>query len=199
MAIAAVIWILRRIDDRSGDVEGALQVRLDYWHAGLLWFVLLVIAQELAWVGSQVGDAHGVWSVVPWGLVPALGLVAVCALASGTRWPIGAHRRGYLVLGSTLVVGVLILWLLVANFLGDGNPAPLPYVPIANPLELTQAVAFVAMGTWVVHIRREAPEVLAALPAHAVPLVFAALIFYYDQLDRAADHPLLVRCPVHPE
>jgi protein-S-isoprenylcysteine O-methyltransferase Ste14 len=33
VAIAAVIWILRRIDDPSGDVEGALQVRLDYWHA----------------------------------------------------------------------------------------------------------------------------------------------------------------------
>jgi uncharacterized membrane protein len=51
-------------------------------------------------------------------------------------------------------------------------------VPIANPLELTQAVAFAAMGNWVVHVRREAPEVLAALPAPAVPLVFAALIFY---------------------
>jgi uncharacterized membrane protein len=178
VAIGVAVWILRRIDNGNYEMEDGLPVRLDYWHAGLLWLVVLVIAQELAWAGSQVGDAHGVWSIVPWGLIPALGVVAVCALASGTRWPIGAHRRAYLVLGSAPVVGVLILWLVVANFLGDGNPAPLPYVPIANPLELTQAVALVAMATWVVHVRREAPDLPAALPPNAIPLAFACLVFY---------------------
>jgi len=178
VAIVAIGWMLRRFDRTDDDVEGALVVQVDFWHAGLLWLFLLLTAHELAWTGGQVGYADGAWAVVPWGLVPALGLVAVCAQASATRWPIGAHRRGYLVLGSIPIVAVLILWSVVANLLVDGNPAPLPYVPVANPLDLTQAVVLVAIATWVLNARRVAPDVLRALPANTIPAAFAALVFY---------------------
>lgn len=171
----------KRFDRHEEDVDGVLVVRLDFWHAGLLWLVLLLAAQELAWVGGQIGYADGAWAVVPWGLVPALGLAAVCALAPGASWPVGAHRMAYLAVGGAPVAVVLVLWSLVANVFGDGNPAPLPYVPLVNPLDLTQAVVLVALGTWV-HVRRDAPAILAALPANAIPVLFTGLVFYWINL-----------------
>jgi hypothetical protein len=160
-----MVWMLRRFDDRDDDVEGVLVVPLDFWHAGLLWLILILIAHELAWVGGQIGYADGAWAVVPWGLVPALGLYAVSVFASGAKWPFNARQRAYLVLGSIPVVGVLILWSVFANIVGDGNPA-LPYLPIVNPLDLTQAMVLVAMATWIG--TSGAFEVLAALPANTI-------------------------------
>jgi uncharacterized membrane protein len=180
--VAAIVWMLRRFDHRDDDVEGALVVPLDFWHAGLLWLILFLVAHELAWVGGQIGYADGAWAVVPWGIVPALGLYAVSVLASSGKWPFNAHQRAYLVLGSIPVVAVLILWSVFANVVGDGNPAPLPYLPIVNPLDITQAMVLVAMATWIVHVRRDAPEVLAALPANTIPVIFAALVFYWINL-----------------
>jgi uncharacterized membrane protein len=182
IAIAAVVWMLRRFDRTEDDVDGALVTRLDFWHAGLLWLGLLVVAQELAWVGGQIGYGNGAWAVVPWGLVPALGLAAVCALAGGASWPIGAHRDAYTVIGGVPITVFLILWSLLANVAGDGDPTPLPYLPILNPLDLTQCVVFVALGTWLVHIRRDAPQVLAALPARTATVILTALVFYWINL-----------------
>ena len=80
------------------------------------------------------------------------------------------------------MVVVLILWTVLANVVGDGNPAPLPYVPILNPLDLAQAMVFVALGTWIVHMRRDAPEVLSVIPPNVIPVIFVALAFYWINL-----------------
>ncbi len=182
VAIGAVVWMLRRFDRSEEDVDGVLVTRLDFWHAGLLWLVLLVVAQELAWVGRQIGYGDGAWAVVPWGLVPALGVALVCALATGTSWPIGAHRDAYAVLGGVPIAAFLVLWTVIANVAGDGDPSPLPYLPILNPLDLTQCVVFVALVTWFVHVRREAPELLRSLPANAATVIVTALAFYWINL-----------------
>ncbi len=116
---------------------------------------------------------------MPWGLVPALGLVAVGALASGTRWPVGAHRRAYVVLGGAPVAVLLALWSFAANVHGDGDPAPLPYILLVNPLDLTQATVFVALADWALRARRQDPGVFDALPHGAIAAVFAALVFLW--------------------
>ena len=84
----------------TSDAAARDAVRSSRWHAGLFWLVLLLVAHELAWVGGRI-DATGMacGRVVPWGLVPALGLGASASSRTGRRWPIGAHRRGYLVAG----------------------------------------------------------------------------------------------------
>jgi uncharacterized membrane protein len=111
--------------------------------------------------------------------VPAAGLGFACTLAAESSWPIGVHRRGYVVVGGTVVMAVLILWTLAANVAGDGDPAPLPYLPIANPLDITQAIVFVAAATWIMHIRKDPPAFLSQLPAHAIAVLAAALVFYW--------------------
>jgi uncharacterized membrane protein len=42
----------------------------------------------------------------------------------------------------------LWLWVLYINFAGDGNPAPLPYLPLLNPLDLAVALIAVVFVAW---------------------------------------------------
>jgi len=179
VAVAAVAGLLRWFDRQRAAADAGPTPSFELLHAGFLWLVLLLIAHELAWVGSRIEPGHGVWTAVPWGLVPALGLGIVSEFARGSSWPIGAHRRGYFVVGAMLVAALLALWSIAANVHGSGDPAPLPYLPLINPLDLTQAAILLALTTWVVHVRRSEPGVFAALPREAVIVLLCALAFLW--------------------
>ncbi len=179
LAVAVVVALLHRFERHAATAADLRGLSLEPWHAGLFWLVLLLCGHELAWAGERIAYGHGVWSAVPWGLVPALGLAVVCVFASGPRWPLGAHRRGYLVLGGVPVAVVLVLWSLAASVHGDGDPAPLPYFPLANPLDVTQAIVLMAVALWTLRARREDPALSDMLPRGAVAAVLAALVFVW--------------------
>ena len=179
LAVGVVVALLHRFERHAATAADLRGLSLEPWHAGLFWLVLLLCGHELAWAGERIAYGHGVWSAVPWGLVPALGLAVVCVFASGPRWPLGAHRRGYLVLGGVPVAVVLVLWSLAASVHGDGDPAPLPYFPLANPLDVTQAIVLMAVALWTLRARREDPALSDMLPRGAVAAVLAALVFVW--------------------
>ncbi len=179
LAVAAVVTLLRWFDRQATTDAPGIALSLEPWHAGLFWLVTLIIAHEISWVGSRIAYGHGVWSMAPWAVVPALGIAAVSLLAFRTFWPMAAHPRGYLVLGAIPVVVLLALWSLAANVHGDGDPAPLTYLPLFNPLDLTQAIVFLACATWIVRVRREDPGIFDALPKGTIAVVFCALVFLW--------------------
>src|SRR6266550_1012680 len=177
LALIVVIALLRRFD-RAAPIAGALNVPIGLWHAGTLWLLLLVAAHELAWSGRAVGDGNGIWTLAPWGLLPALGLLAVGRWAEASFWPIAVHRRAYLLIAATPLAVALALWALRANFGGDGDPLPLPYIPLFNPLDLTQALGFTAAVLWLAALRRFDDALLPkAQPVAGVALT--ALLFIW--------------------
>ncbi len=178
-AVAAVIGLLRRFD-RQGEADDIhATASIELLHALLLWLVLLVVAHELSWAGSRIVPGHGVWSAVPWGLVPALGLGLVCEFAPGSGWPLGAHRRGYLVLGAVPVAALLAAWSIAASVHASGDPSPLPFVPFFNPLDLTQAAVLLALTTWAVRARRLDPQFFNGVPPGAIAGLLCALAFLW--------------------
>jgi uncharacterized membrane protein len=50
-------------------------------------------------------------------------------------------------------------------------------VPLANPLDLAQALALGAVALWLLRVRRAAPALLAALPSSAVAGILAVVVF----------------------
>ena len=179
LAVVAAVGLLRWFDlQRTADDPRRTTI-YELLHAGLFWLVLILIADELSWLGSRIEYSHGVWSAVPWGLVPALGLGIVSELVSGTRWPIGVHRRGYFVLGAVPVAALLVVWSIAANVHGSGNPSPLPYLPLLNPMDLTQAALLLALATWSVRARRMFPQTFDELPRNADVVVLCALVFLW--------------------
>ncbi|MFA7537178.1 MAG: DUF2339 domain-containing protein [Desulfuromonadales bacterium] len=124
-------------------------------HAAVLWLATAVLTVESAWCIDRLVDGAGVWPLIAWGVVPALVLLLLSAWGERLEWPVRRHHRTYLVLGLGPVALAAWGWGLFANFTSSGEPWPLPYLPLLNPLDI--GIAFVALGLWAwqAHLCRE--------------------------------------------
>lgn len=118
------------------------------WHVGTLWLLLFVLSHEAAWAVRQVLGLSSVWSMICWALVPSGGLFLLMRLAGGTLWPVGKFPAVYLGLGGIVPAAGLLLWVFT-SFAVAGDPAPLPYLPLVNPLEMTGILAVMLLYRWV--------------------------------------------------
>ena len=175
---AFVAWalILRDIDRSALAVSQRTQ-RLA--HGGFFWLLLLVAVEELAWLVTDWLAARGAWGVAVWGFVPAIGVLAVSALASRSAWPVGAHRRAYLLIGCGPALAWVLAFALVANLTSDGAATPLPYLPLFNPLDLTLALCALAIVQWSRTLLRAGVDLRDVVPRYALYGVPAALAFIW--------------------
>jgi uncharacterized membrane protein len=68
-------------------------------------------------------------------------------LAARIDWPLGRHPEAYGRMGQLPLAVALGAWTLLSS-VERGDPAPLPYLPLLNPLELGQALALVTLARW---------------------------------------------------
>ena len=115
-------------------------------HAGGYWGLLVLVSAETFWQVDQVAD--GVWPIVS-------AFMAAILLIGGTlggrrvlRWPLEAHRRVYVLAGAGPVLAALSIAMLVTIFISDGNPEPLKYLPVVNPLELAAVLLLAVVLMW---------------------------------------------------
>ncbi|MCL2830952.1 MAG: DUF2339 domain-containing protein [Betaproteobacteria bacterium] len=115
-------------------------------HALMFWTLCLVAALEFHdFVGAHVPG--GVWQWSSWAFAAALLLLALIHIAPRFSWPVGRFRSHYLGLGAAPVLLLALGWAFL-GFGSDGNPAPLPYLPLLNPVELCQLLVFAALFSW---------------------------------------------------
>ena len=174
-AIAVHIGLLRSIDRDDPDervelVAGAL-------HVGGVWLATAMLADCL-WLGI---DRARLWNTSWAGVVflasvvmvlVALTLWAGRALARGeSRWPLDRHAVGYGWVAA-LPIAVLTYAGAVSTAVGaSGETAPLPYLPIINPVDLTLALAIAGLLAW-----RRAVLRVERLPAGAAQLASRGFI-----------------------
>ena len=94
-------------------------------------------------------------------------------------WPVARHRDAYFGAGALPLAVYLVLWGLVVNFASNGDPAPLPYVPILSPLDLAELGALLAVALWFLEAQRLALPPLASVPRAQAVGVLAALVFVW--------------------
>ncbi|MGH8619332.1 MAG: DUF2339 domain-containing protein [Burkholderiales bacterium] len=161
-AFAVHLWALRAREGRG-------EAGVEWLHAVGVWLLAVLLSWELGWQIDRTVDGRHVWPLIAWALVPGALIALIAARGERLGWPVAAHRQAYLYGGALPLVVFLLLWMVYANFASDGNPAPLPYVPLLNPLDLAQAAALLALATWYVNIRRlNLPE--APLPSELAVL-----------------------------
>ena len=194
VSLAVFYWFLRAGEgrflrpgeDRFRPLAGAL-------HGGAYWLVALLAVSEVYWQTEQA--AEGVWLIVaPAGAGTAL---AAAALLGGRwlRWPLLAHRRVYVsgCAGPTLLLvgGVVGL----ACLTSAGDPSPLPYVPLLNPLLVLLAALAGVVSVWAAATRsgREEPAEGGDLPVWALPLAAGGIAVATMELARTVHHWLDVR------
>jgi uncharacterized membrane protein len=169
-AFAVHLWALRAREAQNAPA-------LEWLHAGGVWLLAVLLSWELAWQIDRYVDGKHVWPLIAWALVPGALVATFAAYGARLGWPVSAHRHAYLYGGALPLVLFLLGWVVFANFASDGNPAPLPYVPLLNPLDLAQAGALLAVATWYVHLRRLAlPD--TALPSEAAALRMLGIVLF---------------------
>ncbi len=137
-AVFAVFIVLR--DD--GVVPDGARTAI---HSVGYWLLTWVATQELAYqVGAAVQGAS-IWPLSVRGLVPALALIVAARSSAGERWPFGSVRRAYAGFAGAGLAAYLVGFVLYTAVESSGTAVPLPYVPLVNPMDLTEGFALLAV------------------------------------------------------
>jgi uncharacterized membrane protein len=150
---------------------------LRFGHSATLWLLLLVLAWEAKWWSHWALDGQGVWALAAFALIPAFIVLQILRHGERLHWPVGRWLDTYQ--GEALIPVVLGLWLWsLAAVISRGDPWPLPYLPLLNPLELSQFFVVLVLAAWCWHNRERFEQWLPhpALPWYALGLAAFALL-----------------------
>ncbi|MBK9010590.1 DUF2339 domain-containing protein [Novosphingobium sp.] len=155
-ALGLHFWMLRSSD--RGSAPDAKRSGWNYLvHAATVWLLTGMVADSL-----DLGiDRAALWDTSWAGVVFLVSVVAVLMLLtrwagraaplqdrSGLRWPLHPHAPAYY--WTAAVVLAMLAWTgaLFTAMLAAGVTDPLPYVPLLNPVDLSVALALVALELW---------------------------------------------------
>ena len=149
-----------------------------YWHLATFWLVLFIATHEIAWSVQWLLDGSQIWPIVCWGIVPGCAVLLMMYAGKGMGWPIKKFYSHYLDQGIMIPMFFLAVWGLVTNF-SSGDPAPISYLPVLNPLELTQLFVFIVLFRWILHNKTERHPLFEKLPERTIPCIAGASIFIW--------------------
>jgi uncharacterized membrane protein len=121
---------------------------LEWLHAAGVWVAAIVGAREVGWLIDRAVEGKRVWPSISWAIVPAAILFFLATRTAQTRWPMDGYARSYVVVGGTPLALFLALWIFYANFSNNGDPFPLPYLPLLNPLDIAMGTVFLVLARW---------------------------------------------------
>jgi len=150
---------------------------LKHAHTASAIAVVAWIAWEASeWVGRVFAEGT-VWMpcAAAW---PAILYLAVVARTGDWRgWPFTMYRDAYATSAATTIAALLAVWFVLVNMISPGGTAPLPYAPLANPLDVTLIAALAAVFVWARGTVRVAERALYGWWGAAVFLLVNAIVF----------------------
>ncbi|WP_380781721.1 DUF2339 domain-containing protein [Sphingomonas sp. R86520] len=185
VAIGVHGWLLLRSDQDIGG-PGTRTASVASHVAGV-WLGVALVANML-WLGI---DRAGLWStawsevVLLAGAVAVLGLLALWAgpaLHAGrdrSRWPLDRHARQYAWTAAVpIALGIFSGTIALALF-SSGDTAPLPFVPLLNPVDLMVALAVGVLLLWrrAILAAKDVPAGVVLLSGRGARVATAALGF----------------------
>jgi uncharacterized membrane protein len=123
-------------------------------HFVYLWICVLLLSLELGHLGHDHLHLRAIWFALTLLAPFAAAYLLVLRRSPVVRWPLGAEAdalRTPLLASVAAVMG--IAWL--AGLVQEGEPTPLPYLPVLNPLELAQIAWLVLLALWYRHAQNE--------------------------------------------
>jgi uncharacterized membrane protein len=154
LAFGVLLWLAHRHEAAEQDARSAGTDWLDHLHAGFVWLLAAVGAWEVAWGIDELVAGQAVWPLIAWALVPAALLLLLAQRGERIAWPVRAHLGAYLVNGAAALAVFLWGWVIYTNVASNGDPAPLPYLPILSPLDLAQIGALLVIVLWLRRLRQ---------------------------------------------
>lgn len=148
--------------------------------AQFVWWLVWPLAASLllGWLPDRIGGMGQGWQfallALPWLAVTAMALFRWRWIAA----PLGERFAGWKTPLLRALFFVLALWWLCALFVA-GAAAPLPWIPVLNPMELAQLGVLVLAACWLlpdVRDRKAPPMLMVALSMVAFVWVTSAVL-----------------------
>jgi len=159
--LASGIWVallalhlnlLHRNDQGAGGADV-----LQHWsHAGGVWLAVLLLADGLRTGVERAELWNTSWAGVIFlvaGAAILAGVTLWTRLAAGKPaeargWTLNRHLVAYQVHAALPIAAMLYLGSLAAAVISDGDAAPLAYIPLINPVEMTLALTLAVLVLW---------------------------------------------------
>jgi len=176
-AIAVHLFMLRRVD------YDAPQPWWSLVHVGNVLLLVLVVASVLdrAIMAGQLRNTD--WAAGILLTACTLLLLALCAPRLWDRhpsgWPFERFQKEYAIYAAGAVTALTLFGALLVACTARGNAAPLPYIPLLNPIDLIVALAIGGVALWLKRVRASALVSAGSWLRGAVPLgvvAFAAFV-----------------------
>ncbi len=157
---AWVIWIAAIVlhlhltyrNDRDGK-EPWQTAALHAAHIGGVWVGTLLLADCL-WVAvDRLHLWRSAWAVVSF-LASLVAILAILtgwagrAIGKGGRWPLDTHATDYAWYAAIPLAVLTFADALLVALVSSGDAAPLPYIPLINPVDLTIGLAIFTLALW---------------------------------------------------
>lgn len=155
------------------------------------WTGLLVLSLESRHLFVFLSEPGSAWRWLGWVLPLAALLLWSAKRVGRQRWPMSENPALYHFSATLPVFLLLLAWTVLSALKSMGNAAPLPFIPLINPLELAQILVLYAGWRWLKQLdiaKEEAPT----LSGFALPLLLlvygAAFVVYTMAVLRAVHH-----------
>ncbi len=172
-------WVvLHAVGSRTADGEPPAQARrLGVVHAASAVALVAWAAWEASEWAGRVAAPGSVWMPCAAVLPAVIFLVAMVTLPADAPWPFRQFREAYARSAATVVATLACVWFVLANLFSPGGAPPLPYAPLANPLDLTLLAVVGAVFAWSARLRRIDERTLYPWLGVAVFLLVNAMVF----------------------
>jgi uncharacterized membrane protein len=117
-----------------------------YHLMGALLLLFLLTWDAAYWVDYLINTTE-TWPLVVWGLVPGLGALLLLFSKERFGWSLRSYPQLYQHQTVAVILLYLLIWCLTICF-DQGDPAPLIYLPILNPIDLTILFMFLLILQW---------------------------------------------------
>lgn len=154
-ALALHIDIVRTRDALPASAQGEVHHFAQDWiHAGTVWLLTGVLANSL-YLGVDRADLWNTsWAGVAFLVAATLVLLLLTRIGDAAkvgkvqRWPLAGRAAAYAWTAAVPLVLLVYGGALVTAVAAEGITAPLPYIPLLNPVDLAVLLALAALALW---------------------------------------------------
>jgi len=148
-----------------------------FLHGAGIWILTLLLTWESVWQVDHWLPSASVWSFATGMLVPCGAFLLLQSVSGKPTWPFDQHRIIY----RGVVSFPFIIYMLASVIIGvvghSGDPSPLPYLPIFNPLDLVSGIIILTVLSWWFGNRTIHERLLPNATPHQFFGLIAAILF----------------------
>jgi uncharacterized membrane protein len=183
LALAALALSTRRLPEDWAPAR--------YLHAPMFWALAFTAALEAGFLVADFALLREEWSVLAGTLIVAAALALAVTRSRAEEYPFDRYREVYLGPACGALALLLLLHSAIITGTLTGEATPLPYVPIANPVDLALAACFFAFWLWARELRAQSSQLTLLDPgmlSMLYPLLGCAMFFAWNGLLARAVH-----------